>query len=56
MDKYSHRYTIVCTDMNKDYRMNPAAVLLYFQESFARFICHDLSPTPSAAENTFPLP
>ena len=25
-------------------------------ESFDLFICHDLSPMPSAAENTFPLP
>ena len=36
--KYSHRYTIVCTDMNKDYRLSPAAVLLYFQESYARYM------------------
>lgn len=38
MDKYSHRYTVVCTDMNKDYRFSPSAALLYFQESFARYM------------------
>jgi len=38
MNKYTHKYTITCQDMNKDYRLSPAAVLLYFQESFARFM------------------
>ena len=26
------------------------------EESFCRFMCHDLSPMPSAAEKTFPFP
>ena len=38
MDRYSHQYTVTCQDMNKDYRLSPAAVLLYFQESFARYM------------------
>lgn len=38
MNKYTHKYTITCQDMNKDYRLSPAAVLLYFQESFARYM------------------
>ncbi len=38
MNQYTHRYTVTCQDMNKDYRLSPAAVLLYFQESFARYM------------------
>ena len=38
MQKYRHTYTVTCQDMNKDYRLSPAAVLLYFQESYARFM------------------
>ena len=26
------------------------------EESFCRFMCHDLAPSPWAAENTLPLP
>lgn len=38
MNKYSHTFTVTCQDMNKDYRLSPAAVLLYFQESYARYM------------------
>ena len=38
MNTYTHTYTVTCQDMNKDYRLSPAAVLLYFQESFARYM------------------
>lgn len=38
MQKYHHTYTVTCQDMNKDYRLSPQAVLLYFQESYARFM------------------
>lgn len=52
MDKYSHQYTITCQDMNKDYRLSPAAVLLYFQESFARYMgCLKLAAFDLAKEH-----
>jgi len=38
MNQYSHTFTVTCQDMNKDYRLSPAAVLLYFQESYARYM------------------
>lgn len=38
MNKYQHRFTVTCQDINKDYRLSPAAVLLYFQESYARYM------------------
>lgn len=38
--------------MNKDYRLSPAAVLLYFQESYARFMgCLHLAAFDLAKEN-----
>lgn len=44
MDKYTHRYTVVCTDIDKEYRFSPHAALLYFQESFARYMaCMNLA-------------
>ncbi len=36
--KYSHRYNVTSADIYKDYRISAHAVLLYFQESFARYM------------------
>ena len=36
--RYTHRYSITAADMNKEYRLSPHAVLLYFQDAFARFM------------------
>lgn len=36
--KYTHRYNITSADIYKDYRISAHAVLLYFQESFARYM------------------
>jgi len=33
---YTHRYTLTAADMDQQYRMTPHAVLLYYQDSFAR--------------------
>ena len=52
MEKYRHRFTVTCQDMNKDYRLSPAAVLLYFQESYARFMgCLHLAAFDLAKEH-----
>ncbi len=36
--KYSHRYNVTSADIYKDYRISAHAILLYFQESFARYM------------------
>ncbi len=53
MDKcYSHRYSITAADMNKEYRLSPHALLLYFQDSFARFMgCLHYAAFDIAKEN-----
>ena len=38
MQRYSHHYSITAADMNKDYRLTPSAVLLYYQDCWARFM------------------
>ena len=38
MDTYSHRYSITAADMDTRYRMTPNAVLLYYQDCWARFM------------------
>jgi len=38
MDLYTHRYSVTADLMDTHYRMTPAAVLLYFQDSFARYM------------------
>lgn len=38
MDRYTHRYSITADLMDMHYRMSPGAVLLYFQDSFARYM------------------
>lgn len=35
---YSHRYSLTAADIDTRYRMTPAAVLLYYQDSWARFM------------------
>ena len=38
MDRYTHRYSITADLMDMHYRMTPGAVLLWFQDSFARYM------------------
>ena len=41
---YTHRYAITAADMDQHYRMTPHAVLLYFQDCFARHMtCHHVA-------------
>jgi acyl-ACP thioesterase len=37
-EKYSHRYSLTAADIDTRYRMTPGAVLLYYQDSWARFM------------------
>ena len=36
--RYTHRYSITAADMDTRYRMTPSAVLLYFQDCWARYM------------------
>ena len=38
MEQYSHRYSITAADMDTGYRMTPNAVLLYYQDCWARYM------------------
>ncbi len=38
MDIYSHRYSLTAADMDTRYRMTPNAVLLYYQDCWARYM------------------
>lgn len=38
MNQYTHRYSITAADMDTRYRMTPNAVLLYYQDCWARFM------------------
>ena len=38
MNKYPHIYTVSAADMDNRYRITPHAILLYFQDSFARYM------------------
>jgi acyl-ACP thioesterase len=38
MMKYKRSFTVTSADIHKDYRISPHAVLLFFQESFARYM------------------
>lgn len=38
MEKYSHVYTVTAADMDSCYRITPHAILLYFQDCFARYM------------------
>lgn len=50
--KYKRRYNVTSADIYKDYRISAHAVLLYFQESFARFMaCLHLSAFDLVKEN-----
>lgn len=40
MDKYIQQFTVTANDMNNQYRLTPHAVLLYFQDCFARYMSH----------------
>ena len=42
--KYEHRYTIAAADMDQWYRLTPHAILLFYQDCFARYMtCHSLA-------------
>jgi acyl-ACP thioesterase len=50
--KYKRRYNVTSADIYKDYRISAHAVLLYFQESFARYMaCLHLSAFDLVKEN-----
>ena len=36
--KYSHTYTVTASDITPLYRLTPNAMLMYFQDSFARLM------------------
>ena len=38
MDQYSHRYSVTAADMDTRYRITPNAILLYYQDAWARFM------------------
>jgi len=38
MDRYIQQFTVTANDMNNQYRLTPNAVLLYFQDCFARYM------------------
>jgi len=38
LQQYSHRYSITAADMDTGYRMTPNAVLLYYQDAWARYM------------------
>lgn len=38
MDQYTHNYSLTAADMDTRYRMTPNAVLLYYQDCWARYM------------------
>ena len=45
MNSYTHRYSLTAADMDTRYRMTPSAVLLYYQDCWARYMsCLHLAP------------
>ena len=38
MNQYTHRYSLTAADMDTRYRMTPKAVLLYYQDCWARYM------------------
>ena len=38
MESYTHRYSLTAADMDTRYRMTPNAVLLYYQDCWARYM------------------
>lgn len=38
LEEYTHRYSITAADMDTGYRMTPSAVLLYYQDCWARYM------------------
>ncbi len=38
INSYSHSYSLTAADMDNDYRMTPNAVLLYYQDCWARYM------------------
>jgi acyl-CoA thioesterase FadM len=38
MNQYTHRYSLTAADMDTRYRMTPNAVLLYYQDCWARYM------------------
>ena len=38
LDQYTHRYSLTAADMDTRYRMTPNAVLLYYQDCWARYM------------------
>ncbi|MBQ7996199.1 MAG: hypothetical protein IJ249_00850 [Paludibacteraceae bacterium] len=38
IEQYSHQYSITAADMDTGYRMTPSAVLLYYQDCWARYM------------------
>lgn len=38
MNQYTHRYSLTAADMDTRYRMTPGAVLLYYQDCWARYM------------------
>ncbi|MBQ4395459.1 MAG: hypothetical protein II825_09235 [Paludibacteraceae bacterium] len=38
MNQYAHRYSLTAADMDTRYRMTPNAVLLYYQDCWARYM------------------
>ena len=49
---YTHRYSITAADMDTRYRMTPSAVLLYFQDCWARYMaCLNLAAFDVVKQN-----
>ena len=52
LTKYTHRYSITAADMDTRYRMTPSAVLLYFQDCWARYMaCLNLAAFDVVKQN-----
>ena len=50
--RYTHRYSITAADMDTRYRMTPSAVLLYFQDCWARYMaCLNLAAFDVVKQN-----
>lgn len=52
MEKYTHSYTVSASDMDKYYRLQPTAILGYFEDCFARYMsCLNLAAFDLVKEN-----
>lgn len=52
MKQYTHRYSLTAADMDTRYRMTPNAVLLYYQDCWARYMsCLHLAAFDVIKEN-----